>query len=59
MDFQLVDVDLLSKSEDSSVINPYNQVPVLVYSDLVLHDATVIGEYLDERFPHPQLLTSR
>ena len=56
MDFQLVDVDLLSKSEDSAVINPYNQVPVLVYRDLVLHDAAIIGEYLDERFPHPQLM---
>jgi len=56
MDFQLVDVDLLSKSEDSSVVNPYTKVPVLVYSDLVLYDAGVIGEYLDERFPHPQLM---
>ena len=27
-----------------------------VYSDLVLYDAGVIGEYLDERFPHPQLM---
>ena len=56
MDFQLVDVDLLTKSEDSAVINPYTKVPTLVYSDLVLHDAAVIGEYLDERFPHPQLM---
>jgi RNA polymerase-associated protein len=56
MDFQLVDVDLVTKSEGIAVINPYNQIPTLVYSDLVLHDATVIGEYLDERFPHPQLM---
>lgn len=56
MDFQLVDVDLLAKSEDIAVINPYIKVPVLVYSDLVLYEPNVISEYLDERFPHPQLM---
>lgn len=56
MDFQLIDVDLLTNSEENSILNPYNNVPVLVYSDLVLHDANIIGEYLDERFPHPQLM---
>jgi RNA polymerase-associated protein len=56
MDFQLIEVDLHTKSEDNSVINPYKKVPVLIYRDLVLHDAGVIGEYLDERFPHPQLM---
>lgn len=56
MDFQLVDVDLHSKRESTAVINPYNRVPVLVYSDLVLHDANIINQYLDERFPHPQLM---
>lgn len=56
MDFQLVDVDLLTKSENIAVINPYITVPVLVYSDLVLYEPNVISEYLDERFPHPQLM---
>jgi RNA polymerase-associated protein len=56
MDFQLVDVDLLTNSDDIAIINPYTKVPALVYSDLVLHDANIIGEYLDERFPHPQLM---
>lgn len=56
MDFQLVDVDLLTKSEDIAVINPYTKVPVLVYSDLVLYEPNVISEYIDERFPHPQLM---
>ena len=56
MDFQLIDVDLHNKPEDIAVINPYNKVPALVHRDLVLHDANIINEYLDERFPHPQLM---
>ena len=36
--------------------NPYNTVPTLVDRDLVLYNASVIIEYLDERFPHPPLL---
>lgn len=44
------------KSEDFLSINPYNVAPTLVDRDLVLYDARVIMEYLDERFPHPPLL---
>ncbi len=36
--------------------NPYNTVPTLVDRDLVLYNAAVVVEYLDERFPHPPLL---
>jgi RNA polymerase-associated protein len=43
MDFQVIDVDLANKPEDLAVINPYNQV-------------NIINEYIDERFPHPQLM---
>ena len=56
MDFQIVDVDLYNKPEDLAVMNPYNQVPVLVERDLVLHESNIINEYIDERFPHPQLM---
>ncbi|MBK7333149.1 MAG: glutathione S-transferase N-terminal domain-containing protein [Betaproteobacteria bacterium] len=56
MDFQIIDVDLDHKPEDLAVMNPYNQVPVLVERDLVLHEANIINEYIDERFPHPQLM---
>src|SRR5205814_9791692 len=56
MDFQIIDVDLDHKPEDLSVMNPYNQVPVLVERDLVLHESNIINEYIDERFPHPQLM---
>lgn len=56
MDFQIIDVDVMNKPEDLAVMNPYNDVPVLVERDLVLHEANIINEYIDERFPHPQLM---
>lgn len=56
MDFQVIDVDLFNKPEDIAVINPYNRVPVLVDRDLVLYEPNIINEYIDERFPHPQLM---
>jgi RNA polymerase-associated protein len=56
MDFQVIDVDLFNKPEDIAIINPYNRVPVLVDRDLVLYEANIINEYIDERFPHPQLM---
>jgi RNA polymerase-associated protein len=45
-----------SASEDLAELNPYNQAPTLVDRDLVLYDATVINDYLDERYPHPPLM---
>lgn len=56
MDFEVIDVDLMNRSEDVALINPYNKVPVLVERDLILYEANIINEYIDERFPHPQLM---
>ena len=56
MDFEIKDVDIYNKPEDLAVMNPYNQAPVLVERDLVLHESNIINEYIDERFPHPQLM---
>jgi RNA polymerase-associated protein len=56
MDFQVIDVDLANKPEDLAIINPHNEVPVLVERDMVLQQANIINEYIDERFPHPQLM---
>jgi stringent starvation protein A len=56
MDFQIIDVDMFNKPEDLAVINPHNRVPVLVERDLMLYDPNIINEYIDERFPHPQLM---
>ncbi|MDD4880963.1 MAG: glutathione S-transferase N-terminal domain-containing protein [Gallionellaceae bacterium] len=56
MDFEIKDVDLQEKPEDIAVMNPYNQVPILVERDLTLYESNIINEYIDERFPHPQLM---
>jgi RNA polymerase-associated protein len=56
MDFQIIDVDVYGKQEDVAAMNPYNKVPVLVERDLILYEANIINEYIDERFPHPQLM---
>ena len=56
MDFQIIDVDLFNKPEDLAVMNPYNRMPVLVERDLILYESNIINEYIDDRFPHPQLM---
>ena len=53
---EIHDVDPDNKPEDLASLNPYNSLPTLVDRDLVLYDANVMMEYLDERFPHPPLL---
>lgn len=42
--------------EDLVDLNPYASVPTLVDRDVALYSPDVIGEYLDERFPHPPLM---
>ncbi len=42
--------------EEIVEINPYNTTLTLIDRELVLYDAQIIMEYLDERFPHPPLM---
>ena len=56
MDFEIRDVDVFAKPEDIALMNPYNEVPILVERDLILYESHIINEYIDERFPHPQLM---
>ena len=57
-----INVDIVNISADESAaadlaeLNPYNEAPTLVDRDLVLYDAGVINDYLDERYPHPPLM---
>lgn len=56
-----ITVDILNinpdnKPDDLAELNPYNTTPTLLDRDLVLYDARIIMEYLDERFPHPPLM---
>jgi RNA polymerase-associated protein len=58
MDFEIRDVDLFNKPDEINAMNPYGQVPILVERDLILYESNIINEYIDERFPHPQLMPS-
>lgn len=56
-----VNVDLITVNpqalpEELLQLNPYGTFPTLIDRDLVLYEANIITEYLDERFPHPPLL---
>lgn len=63
MDFKIIDVNINSR-QDLMQLNPYNETPVLVDDidknnkkrDLILLDTNIVSEYIDERFPHPQLM---
>ena len=44
------------RPEELNELNPYGSVLTLIDRDLVLYEAQIIMEYLDERFPHPPLL---
>jgi len=63
MEFKIIDVST-NLRQDLMLLNPYNETPVLVddidknnkKKDLVLLDSNIICEYIDERFPHPQLM---
>lgn len=49
-------VDLANLPEDLIDLNPYGTVPTLIDRELALYEASIIIEYLDERFPHPPLM---
>lgn len=45
-----------NKPEDLIQLNPSNSLPTLIDRELVLYDARVVVEYLDERYPHPPFM---
>jgi RNA polymerase-associated protein len=54
--YERVLVDPAHPPEDLIDLNPYVTTPTLVDRDLTLFDASVVCEYLDERYPHPPLM---
>jgi len=63
MDYKIVDVNINNK-KDLSLISQHHHTPVLIddidknnkKKDLIITDTTIACEYIDERFPHPQLM---
>jgi RNA polymerase-associated protein len=58
LEIRIVEVDPSRPPEDLIDLNPYQTVPTLVDRDLVVYDAGIICEYLDERYPHPTLASA-
>jgi RNA polymerase-associated protein len=56
IEVRIVDADPARPPEDLIDLNPYQSVPTLVDRELVVYDARIVCEYLDERFPHPPML---
>lgn len=59
-DFTIESIDVDGFAGDSKVdlaqLSPYGELPVLLERDLLLYNVFVVNEYIDERFPHPQLM---
>lgn len=55
---RVVEADEARPPEDLIDLNPYQAVPTLVDRDVVVYEARIVCEYLDERYPHPPLLPS-
>ncbi len=56
IDIDLITVDADRPPEDLIQLNPQGTLPTIVDRDLVLYDARVVMDYLDERYPHPPLM---
>ncbi|MGV6826511.1 MAG: glutathione S-transferase N-terminal domain-containing protein [bacterium] len=54
---EIIDTDPADLHEDVVDLNPYASLPTLVDRSLALYDSRIILEYLEERFPHPPLLS--
>ena len=55
-DFEINDIDMFNKPPEIDAMNPYGELPILIERDLTLYQSNIINEYIDERFPHPQLM---
>lgn len=55
---KVVEVQPDAPPEDLLHLNPYGTVPTLVSREVTLYDPRIIAEYIDERYPHPPLLSA-
>jgi glutathione S-transferase len=44
------------KKPEYLAINPVGKVPALIEDGIVVHDSTIINEYLEDKYPKPPLL---
>jgi len=59
LSYEVVPVDLKAgeqKRPEFLKLNPFGKVPVVVDDEVVVYDSTIINEYLEDEYPHPQLM---
>jgi glutathione S-transferase len=59
LSYDLVPVDLQAgeqKRPEFIKLNPFGKVPVLIDDEVIVYDSTIINEYLEDEYPHPQLM---
>ncbi|MDM9384054.1 glutathione S-transferase family protein [Chlorogloeopsis sp. ULAP01] len=54
--FDLIEIDLQNKPANFIEISPYGKVPAIKHGQEKVWESAIINEYLEEVFPHPQLL---
>lgn len=57
VEVECVFLDGARQLEGLAEYNPYLETPTLLDRDVVLYDAGLICEYLDERLPHPPMMS--
>jgi glutathione S-transferase len=45
-----------AKKPEYLAINPVGKVPALIDDGVIVHDSTIIKKYLEDKFPHDNLL---
>ena len=60
LEYETVFVDLRTGEHRQNAeflkLNPYGKVPVLIDEEVVVYDSTIINEYLEDEYPHPNLM---
>ena len=56
LEFELIEEKYWEKREEFLALNPFGHVPVLQKSEKTLAESSAICEYLNEKFPDPELL---
>ncbi len=59
LSFETIPVDLGAgeqKRPEFLKLNPFGRVPVLIDDEVLVYDSTIINEYLEDEYPHPQLM---
>ncbi len=57
--YDTIPVDLKAgeqKRPEFLKLNPFGKVPVLIDDEVIVYDSTIINEYLEDEYPHPQLM---